>query len=65
MIDTKIERILHISHQLTYQFFDINDRISQAWLSLEAARGNAISLQLLNDELNNEISSAEELREPK
>ena len=62
MIDTKIERILHISHQLAYQFHDINDHISKAWLSLEAARGNAISLQFLSDELNNEISSVEDLK---
>jgi hypothetical protein len=50
MTNTKLARILRISQDLTYQFYDINYHISRAWHSLESARGNLSCLQLLYDE---------------
>lgn len=50
MDNSKLARILRISQELTYQFYDINYHLSRAWCMLESARGNTSSLQLLYDE---------------
>lgn len=50
MVDSNLTRILRISQELTYQFYEINGHLSEAWHRLESARGNVASLQLLYNE---------------
>ena len=50
MASLKLAQILRISQHLTYQFNDVNHRISKAWLELELARGNLKSLLMIYDE---------------
>ncbi|EKD85866.1 MAG: hypothetical protein ACD_37C00591G0001 [uncultured bacterium] len=50
MTDSKVARILRLSQDLTYQFYDIHCDISKAWHTLESIRGNLSSLNLLYEE---------------
>ncbi|OJW49636.1 MAG: hypothetical protein BGO67_03780 [Alphaproteobacteria bacterium 41-28] len=50
MANSNLARILRISQELNYQFYDINYHLSRSWHVLESARGNIASLQLLYDE---------------
>ncbi|EKE10208.1 MAG: hypothetical protein ACD_16C00067G0004 [uncultured bacterium] len=50
MAYSKIAHILRLSQQLTFQFNEVNHRISKAWLELELARETLRNILMLHDE---------------
>ena len=50
MTESTLTRILRVSQQISYQFYDINCDLSKTWHTLELAQGNLKSLMVLYDE---------------
>lgn len=50
MAKSNLAQILRISQELTYQFNDVNQFISKAWLELELAQENLRNLSSAYDE---------------
>ena len=50
MTEPSLAQVLRLVQQLTYQFNDVNHRISKAWIELELARENLRNLITTYDE---------------
>lgn len=50
MADSSLAQIMRLSQQLTFQFNEVNHRVSKAWLELELARETLRNLLITYDE---------------
>ncbi len=50
MTEPSLAQVLRLVQELTYQFYETNHRLSNAWLELERARATLGNLMMIYDE---------------